>query len=568
MKCNKVVLAAMMLCMCGSIVRAQISVEEAERKLAEKQSAKPTTKPVMIRPVAAATTPNMDLLAQSLVELKAGNFKESIETSKAFQATLRNPIGKLNDPNWIDSLHIQAVAHMRLGQFARAGDVLERAYMSGMMNRSLLVNHAIIDISLKNAAMRAVKDLKAYNATHPDDELIINLWGAALDVAASKNQAKNIDDEADDYLKANAALEKAKPGGMKHWGTQWISAGDYAKIEFQRKSAMNDVEFQSKILARKEDELASAKERYNRANTLTANFGRPLTTDRRGFVYTEQERRRIYDERDRRELNNAQQAVNDAQRAVDRAAEAVATARGKLPRPDWSMKLEPVDPEPIVGSSKGAVDVGALKYPDWEKQQAALPAQTRAFEIKGARLGMPLEVFKTKFQRAGSGEPHPAPFTSDENPQKDNPALLYKAAFGKAGIVTASIAAPEDVNQESPNRPTIAGAPATSFVYHFVDGKLYQMTIAFDRGNFQAVSEALKNKFGAATGSQFKKYDSNTGDRFDGQASIWSNSVSEINLYEFAGAGNRSLLIIVQKDLQKAAADRLKETGNGKVNDL
>src|SRR5204863_9076406 len=162
MNLTKLMLAAIALCACASMAKAQISIEEAERKLAEKQAAKPATRPAA-RPVVEAGAPNLDLLQQSLVELKAGNFKEAIATSSAFQATLRRPIGKLNDPNWIDSLHIQAVAHMKLGQFARAGDVLERAYQSGISNRSLLVNHAIIDIALRAAAVRAVKDLKAYN---------------------------------------------------------------------------------------------------------------------------------------------------------------------------------------------------------------------------------------------------------------------------------------------------------------------------------------------------------------------------------------------------------------------
>src|SRR6266566_7476663 len=107
MKRTKLILAVIVLCICGSMADAQVSFEEAQRKLAEKQAVRPATKPTA-KPADAAA-PNMDLLEQSLVELKAGNFKEAIATSNAFQATLRRPIGKLNDPNWIDSLHIQAV---------------------------------------------------------------------------------------------------------------------------------------------------------------------------------------------------------------------------------------------------------------------------------------------------------------------------------------------------------------------------------------------------------------------------------------------------------------------------
>ena len=66
----------------------------------------------------------------------------------------------------------------------------------------------------------------------------------------------------------------------------------------------------------------------------------------------------MLDDRDRRELNSAQQAVNDAQRGLERAQDNLATARAKLPRPDWSMKLEPLDPEPIAGCTIFREDSG------------------------------------------------------------------------------------------------------------------------------------------------------------------------------------------------------------------
>src|SRR4051812_22311100 len=96
---RKLLAAMMALCACTSLSVAQVSVEEAERKLAQKQAVKPANKPAT-RPV-DASAPNMDLFQQSLVELQAGNFKEAIATSGAFQGTLKRPVGKLTDPNWI-----------------------------------------------------------------------------------------------------------------------------------------------------------------------------------------------------------------------------------------------------------------------------------------------------------------------------------------------------------------------------------------------------------------------------------------------------------------------------------
>jgi hypothetical protein len=274
------------------------------------------------------------------------------------------------------------------------------------------------------------------------------------------------------------------------------------------------------------------------------------------------------DEQDRRNLESASQEVSNAQRNVANAEQAVTSARSKLPKPDWSMKLEPIDPEPIQNYSKLAQDLTAARIADWEKQQAQLPAENRPFEVKGARVGMPLEMFKLKFHRAGPGERHPAPFSSDENPQRDNPTLLYKAILQKAGIVHASTTSPDDQDPNSPNRPTIAGVPARNFIYQFVDGKLYQVTIHFDRENLPQVTEALKTKYGNPSSTKFKKYDNNVGLRFDGQATIWSNSVSEINLFEYAGDRTRSLLLIVHNDLQKVAEDRIKQPVKPRADDL
>src|SRR5438552_13844423 len=108
----------------------QVSIEEAQRRLEEKRITKITASPAT-KPVSAAGAPNLDLFQQALTQLQAGSFKEAIATATSFQATLRKPVGKLTDPHWIDSLHLQAVAHMKLGQFARGLEIMERVYNSG-----------------------------------------------------------------------------------------------------------------------------------------------------------------------------------------------------------------------------------------------------------------------------------------------------------------------------------------------------------------------------------------------------------------------------------------------------
>ena len=174
---------------------------------------------------------------------------------------------------------------------------------------------------------------------------------------------------------------------------------------------------------------------------------------------------------------------------------------------------------------------------------------------------MPLEMFKTKFQRAGEG--HPGPFCTDENPQKDDAALLYKASFQKAGIVHASLVSPDDQN-----RPTIAGVPAANFVFHFIDGRLYQITISFNRENLAQVQEAMTSKYGRPSARTRLRYDNHLDASYDGIATTWNNLVSEIDLFETADAKNQTVLLVVHRDLRKLAEDRIRQTTKSRADDL
>src|SRR5258707_8954274 len=62
-----------------------------------------------------------------------------------FRSTLKKPIGKITDPNWIDSLHIQAVAHMKLGQFPRSEE-----HTSELQSRQYLVSRLLLEQKTKN----------------------------------------------------------------------------------------------------------------------------------------------------------------------------------------------------------------------------------------------------------------------------------------------------------------------------------------------------------------------------------------------------------------------------------
>lgn len=184
------------------------------------------------------------------------------------------------------------------------------------------------------------------------------------------------------------------------------------------------------------------------------------------------------------------------------------------------------------------------------RQSHQLPPDQRPFELKGDRLGMPLQVFKNKYHRVVGGTV--LPFCSDTNPDIDISALLYKARYAEAGIVHGRTTAPFEEYGLNLNFPTIAGVKADLFIYAFVDEKLYQMTILFSHDNYGHVMDAMQAKYGDPTQHFFRA-------KSDGNVANWSNAVSEIFFFEGNGTrrGRRCTVLVTHKELAKLARGRI-----------
>lgn len=171
---------------------------------------------------------------------------------------------------------------------------------------------------------------------------------------------------------------------------------------------------------------------------------------------------------------------------------------------------------------------------------AALP-----FELKGDRLGMTLEEFKTKHARKIGGMT--MPYCSDALPGQANPTLWSEPWHAAAGIVHARVELPSEGNS-----PTLAGVKSELFLYHFVDGRLFRMTVLFDTEAFHLVREALAAKHGAPT-SEIK----------DPLELAWTNAVSTIRLVRGTMRPKKfSSLLVIHHELQQLAESRTPRRGD------
>jgi hypothetical protein len=161
------------------------------------------------------------------------------------------------------------------------------------------------------------------------------------------------------------------------------------------------------------------------------------------------------------------------------------------------------------------------------------------FGLKGDQLGMSLSDFKTKYARVVGGIK--MPYTSDSLPVQANMSLWSESWHAAAGIVTGRVELPSEGNS-----PTVAGVKSDLFLYHFVDGRLFRMTVLFDTEAFHLVREALVQKQGPPA-SEIK----------DPLELGWDNGVYAIRLVRGTMRPKKSSsLIFIHHALQKLAESR------------
>jgi hypothetical protein len=162
-----------------------------------------------------------------------------------------------------------------------------------------------------------------------------------------------------------------------------------------------------------------------------------------------------------------------------------------------------------------------------------------AYELKGDRLGMTLEDFKAKYARKVSGMT--LPYCSDSSPGQPNSTLWSEPWHVAAGLVNARVELPSENNS-----PTIAGLKTDLFIYHFVDGRLFRMTVLFDTEAFHLIHNALVQKQGPPQRENKERMEI-----------VWDNGVSTIKLTRGTMRPKKaSTLLYIHNQLQKSAEGR------------
>ena len=166
-------------------------------------------------------------------------------------------------------------------------------------------------------------------------------------------------------------------------------------------------------------------------------------------------------------------------------------------------------------------------------------AEPAPYDLKGDQLGMTLDEFKTKYARQlGSIQ---MPYCSDSCAGQANQALWSEPWHVAAGLVNGRVDLPSEGNP-----PTIAGVRTELFLYHFVDGKLFRMTVHFDTEAFHMIHEAMLKKQGPPAKENKEKMEV-----------TWDNGVSAIKLVRGTMRPKKaSALLYCHHALQKSAEGR------------
>lgn len=210
-------------------------------------------------------------------------------------------------------------------------------------------------------------------------------------------------------------------------------------------------------------------------------------------------------------------------------------------------QAEAASPIQVTGAPKKPSIPVPLGPKDAEITKPAPKSDEEPFDLKGDRLGMSLDEFKAKYTRKVQGHNQSAPFCSDTQPQKEIVTLLSKPWHTQAGIVNCSIAFPFEYIRG--DAPTIAEVKTKLLVHHFLDGKLYRITVWFPHHGYTKGKGGLIAKHGAPKQQQTNEYQNRLGARFTGESLVWENTMSTIMLTERFGDLDTSSLIIEHGEL-------------------
>jgi hypothetical protein len=171
---------------------------------------------------------------------------------------------------------------------------------------------------------------------------------------------------------------------------------------------------------------------------------------------------------------------------------------------------------------------------------ATLSAEELLYQLKGDKLGMQLEEFKTKYGRQGDGGQR-LPLCSDTAWGANKATLQSEPWHRQANIINARIDLPAEDNS-----PTVAGVKTELLLYQFIDCRLFRIAAFLPTDQFHLVSEAAINKYGPVTRETQKP-----------RQLVWENPLASVVLTR----GNvhprePSMLELIHKQLAELAASR------------
>jgi len=148
------------------------------------------------------------------------------------------------------------------------------------------------------------------------------------------------------------------------------------------------------------------------------------------------------------------------------------------------------------------------------KLSGTSPGLDEPYELKGDALGMSVANFKQKYARFAPDGRQDLPICSDMPGYIGKAELHGEAWHRRAGIVHARVDNPlED------NSPTLAGVQSDLYLYQFVDGQLFRISVWFATDQFHVISEAVAQKFGPPQHETKQP-----------RELLWENNVSQIIL--------------------------------------
>lgn len=154
------------------------------------------------------------------------------------------------------------------------------------------------------------------------------------------------------------------------------------------------------------------------------------------------------------------------------------------------------------------------------------------YDLKGDRLGMSLEDYKKKYHRISPESTNKElPFCSSVKPGESFDVLLAEPWHHVAGIVNCSTTFVFE--NTSGKGPTIAEVPVILQVHHFIDSKLYKITVRIPRVGFSKVTEGLNAKYGKPNTVEADTRQNVFGAKFTGAILEWTNGVSTLIAGEF-----------------------------------